>query len=63
MKKCEFCELSLEDLCKKEAELRKELATITVRKRVTPVEKTHMFGDLKKNIARILTFRKQRFGE
>ena len=63
MKKCEFCELSLEDLCKKEAELRKELATMTVRRRINQVEKTHIFGNLKKNIARILTFRRQRFGE
>lgn len=60
MKKCEFCDMSLEDLGRKEAELRKELAGMTIKKRVNQIEKTHLFKSLKKDVARIMTFRRQK---
>ena len=60
MKSEEVIALSVEDLNKKELELRNELVALRLKKQVGQVEKTHRFSEIKRDIARIETVKSER---
>jgi ribosomal protein L29 len=60
MKKNEFANLSYDEICRRELELRNELMLLRLKKKIGQLEKTHRFAELRRNIARIVTIKAQR---
>lgn len=62
MKMVEINGFSDVELRQKELDLRNELAALRLKKQVGQVEKTHLFSELKKNIARVMFAKSKRSG-
>jgi len=60
MKNKEYNDLSIEELKAKLLDLRKKLMELSFQKKISNVEKPHLFKDTKKNIARILTLLREK---
>ena len=56
----EIRKMSEEELNKKENDLREELANLSFKHRIRPLENTAKIGEIKKDIARILTVRSEK---
>jgi large subunit ribosomal protein L29 len=59
MKMADICKMSSEDLVKKELDLREEISKLIFQHRIRPLENTSRVSMLRKDIARILTYRTQ----
>ena len=62
MKIAEIADMALDELLLKEKELRQELFNLRLRSRVGQVEKPSRIRDIKRDVARVLTVRNQKFG-
>ena len=62
MKMVEISGCSDVELRQKELDLRNELAALRLKKQVGQVEKTHLFSELKKSIARVMFAKSKRSG-
>ncbi len=60
MKSTDIRKLSLDELVKKEKELRKELGNLSFHHRIRPLEDTSRLNKIKKDIARIITISNQK---
>ncbi len=59
MKMIDLRKMSLEELNKKEVELREEVSKLTFQHKIRPLENTSHLSFLRKDIARIITLLKQ----
>lgn len=59
MKMADIRKMSSEELVKKEMDLREELSKLVFQHRIRPLENTSRVPMLRKDVARILTFRAQ----
>ena len=63
MKNKEYNDLNAEELKDKLQDLRKKLMELNFQKKLSQVEKPHLFGATRRDIARILTLLKERADE
>jgi large subunit ribosomal protein L29 len=59
MKIADIRKLTTDELNKKELDLREEISKLSFQHRIRPLENTSRVSKLRKDIARILTLRKQ----
>lgn len=59
MKMADICKMSGEELVKKELDLREEISKLVFQHKIRPLENTSRVPMLRKDIARILTYRTQ----
>lgn len=59
MKMADICKMSGEELVKKELDLREEISKLVFQHKIRPLENTSRVAMLRKDIARILTYRTQ----
>ncbi len=60
MKSNDIRKLSVEEMAKKEQELRKELGNLSFHHRIRPLEDTSRLNKIKKDIARLITIGNQK---
>ncbi|OPX30879.1 MAG: 50S ribosomal protein L29 [Candidatus Omnitrophica bacterium 4484_171] len=60
MKNKEYNDLSVEELRAKLQDLRKRLMELSFQRKISHVEKPHLFKTTKRNIARILTLLREK---
>jgi ribosomal protein L29 len=54
MKKNSFIDLTYDEICQKELELRNELMLLRLKRKIGQLEKTHRFSEIKRDIARLI---------
>jgi ribosomal protein L29 len=54
MKNKEFVNLTHQEICQKEMELRDELMHLKLKRKIGQLEKTHKFSEIRRNIARLM---------
>ncbi|MDR0693641.1 MAG: 50S ribosomal protein L29 [Puniceicoccales bacterium] len=54
MKNKDFIDLTYQEICQKEMELRDELIRLKLKRKIGQLEKTHRFSEIRRNIARLM---------
>ncbi|MDR2779069.1 MAG: 50S ribosomal protein L29 [Puniceicoccales bacterium] len=54
MKNKNFVDLTYQEVCQKELELRDELIHLRLKRKIGQLEKTHKFSEIRRNIARLM---------
>ncbi|MDR0741877.1 MAG: 50S ribosomal protein L29 [Puniceicoccales bacterium] len=54
MKNKDFINLTYQEICQKEMELRDELIRLKLKRKIGQLEKTHRFSEIRRNIARLM---------
>ncbi|MDR1891033.1 MAG: 50S ribosomal protein L29 [Puniceicoccales bacterium] len=54
MKNKDFVNLTYQEICQKELELRDELIHLKLKRKIGQLEKTHRFSEIRRNIARLM---------
>ncbi|MDR2776654.1 MAG: 50S ribosomal protein L29 [Puniceicoccales bacterium] len=54
MKNKDFIDLTYQEICQKEIELRDELTLLKLKRKIGQLEKTHRFSEIRRDIARLM---------
>ncbi|MDR1457358.1 MAG: 50S ribosomal protein L29 [Puniceicoccales bacterium] len=60
MKNKDFIDLTYQEICQKEVELRDELIRLKLKRKIGQLEKTHRFSEIRRNIARLMGLKSRR---
>ncbi|MDR1173301.1 MAG: 50S ribosomal protein L29, partial [Puniceicoccales bacterium] len=50
----DFINLTYQEICQKEMELRDELIRLKLKRKIGQLEKTHRFSEIRRNVARLM---------
>ncbi|MDR2629211.1 MAG: 50S ribosomal protein L29 [Puniceicoccales bacterium] len=60
MKSKDFINLTYQEVCQKEIELRDELVRLKLKRKIGQLAKTHRFSEIRRNIARLMGLKSRR---